>query len=59
MTSNCTPGLSACIIRDGKIISTGAYGCANIQNNKMVTEPTLFSIASLSKPIVGTALMQL
>ena len=53
------PGLSACIVRDSEIIWSGAYGWANIQGGKLVTDTTLFSIASLSKPFVGTAIMQL
>ena len=53
------PGLSACIVRDGEIIWTGAYGYADIQNSRSVTGSTLFSIASLSKTFVCTALMQL
>ena len=53
------PGLSACLVRDGEIIWKGAYGYADIENNKPVTDSTLFMIASLSKPFTGTALMQL
>ncbi|MBI5020230.1 MAG: serine hydrolase [Ignavibacteriales bacterium] len=53
------PGVSASIIRDGKIIWTGAYGYANIENNIKVTDSTLFLVASLSKPVTATALMQL
>lgn len=53
------PGLSACIVRDGQIIWTGAYGYADIDHNIEVTDSTLFKLASLSKPFVGTALMQL
>ena len=53
------PGLSACIVRDGEIIWNGAYGYADIENNIEVTDSTLFSLASISKPFTGTALMQL
>jgi len=53
------PGVSACIIRDGQLIWNGAYGYADIDNNIEVTDSTLFKLASLSKPFVGTALMQL
>ena len=53
------PGLSACIVRDGEIIWKGAYGYADIENNILVTDSTLFKLASVSKPFTGTALMQL
>ena len=53
------PGLSACIIKDDQIIWKGAYGYANILQNKLVTDSTLFHIASVSKPFTGTAIMQL
>jgi CubicO group peptidase (beta-lactamase class C family) len=53
------PGLSACIVRDGEIIWKGAYGYADIANNRQVTNSTLFKLASVSKPFTATALMQL
>lgn len=53
------PGLSACIVRDGEIIWKDAYGYADIDNNRQVTDSTLFKLASVSKPFTGTALMQL
>ena len=53
------PGLSACIVRDGEIIWKGAYGYADIDNNRQVTDSTLFKLASVSKPFTATALMQL
>ena len=53
------PGLSACIVRDGEIIWKDAYGYADIDNNRQVTNSTLFKLASVSKPFTGTALMQL
>lgn len=59
MTTYHLPGLSACIVRDGEIIWTGAYGYADIQNSRSVTDSTLFCVASLSKTFVCTALMQL
>ena len=45
------PGLQACIIKDDQIIWKGAFGYANIAENKLVTDSTLFSIASVSKPM--------
>ena len=53
------PGLSACIIKDDTIFWQGNYGYANIAQNKLVTDSTLFYIASVSKVFTGTAIMQL
>jgi len=53
------PGLAACIVKDDKIIWKGNYGYADIGQNKLVNDSTLFHIASASKPFTGTALLQL
>jgi CubicO group peptidase (beta-lactamase class C family) len=53
------PGLSACILKDGDLIWNHAYGYADIERNIPVTDSTLFILASISKTITGTALMQL
>jgi len=52
------PGLAACVVKDGEIIWTGSYGWAYIDDVE-VTDETIFSLASISKTVVGTALMQL
>ncbi|MBI5476338.1 MAG: serine hydrolase [Ignavibacteriales bacterium] len=59
MNSYHIPGVSACIIKDGNIVWIGAYGYADIERNIKVTDSTLFLVASLSKPVTATALMQL
>jgi len=53
------PGLSACILKEGELVWHNAYGYADIEKNILVTDSTLFCIASISKTITGTALMQL
>ena len=53
------PGLQACIVKNDSIIWKGVYGYADISSNKLVTDSTLFYLASLSKPVTGTAIMQL
>jgi CubicO group peptidase (beta-lactamase class C family) len=53
------PGLSASIVIDDNVVFSGAYGFADIENNVKVTNDTLFKIASVSKTITATALMQL
>ena len=59
MNYNHIPGLSAAIIIENQIAWTGAYGYADIDNNIPVRDSTLFMLASISKTITGTALMQL
>jgi len=53
------PGLASCVIKEGEIIYKGSFGYADIANNITVSNSTLFRLASVSKTIVGTALMQL
>lgn len=59
MGSDHIPGLSACLIKDDRIIWTGAYGYADIRRNIEVTDSTLFMLASISKTVTGTAILQL
>ena len=52
------PGLSACIVKKGRLAWAGNYGYADIQNKIPVTGNTIFMLASVSKTVTGTALMQ-
>lgn len=53
------PGLQLAIIKDGKIIKTGNYGYANVQDSIPVSDKTVFTINSITKAFVGVAIMQL
>jgi CubicO group peptidase (beta-lactamase class C family) len=53
------PGLAAAIVKNGRIVCTAAAGLADIEQNRPVTPNTLFLIASVSKTITATAVMQL
>ncbi len=53
------PGLSIAVIRDGKIIWSGAYGIKNIKTGEPVTEETIFEAASLTKPFFAYLVMKL
>ena len=53
------PGVSACIIKGGQVRWVGVYGDANIEMNIPVDTATLFMLASVSKTVTVTALMQL
>jgi CubicO group peptidase (beta-lactamase class C family) len=53
------PGLAAAVIKNGRVVCTAVAGMADIEQKKRVTPDTLFLIASVSKTITATALMQL
>src|SRR5690349_8479748 len=60
MNTGHIPGLEAAIIKDGKIAWSGGYGKADIDKDIPFTANTIHSgIASISKTIIATALMQL
>jgi CubicO group peptidase (beta-lactamase class C family) len=52
------PGLAAAIVKDGKVAWAGGYGWANLHRRTPVTPDTVFMLASVSKTITATALMQ-
>ncbi|MEW6379048.1 MAG: serine hydrolase domain-containing protein [bacterium] len=51
------PGLSAVIVKGGKIVWTGTYGWSRIVR-QAVTSDTLFQVASVSKTVVAVAAMK-
>jgi CubicO group peptidase (beta-lactamase class C family) len=53
------PGLAACIVKDGFVTWHSAYGVADIETGRPMTETTAVNLASVSKTYTGTALMQL
>lgn len=59
MAARGIPGLQLAIVRNNKIVFTGAYGHANIDAKTQVTEQTVFPINSMSKAFAGVAAMQL
>jgi CubicO group peptidase (beta-lactamase class C family) len=59
MSTYHIPGLSACILKEGDLVWNKAYGYADFASKIPMTDSTLFWIASISKTITGTALMQL
>jgi CubicO group peptidase (beta-lactamase class C family) len=59
MESRRIPGLSASIIKNGEIIWLNSFGYANITTRTKVSDETIFMVASISKPVVATAIMQL
>jgi CubicO group peptidase (beta-lactamase class C family) len=53
------PSLSLCFIKNDEVIWSNGYGFYDIENNKYASENTIYIIASITKTITGTALMQL
>ncbi|MCK6561878.1 serine hydrolase [bacterium] len=59
MSAYHIPGLSACIVKQGRLAWHHAYGYADVERRIPVTDSTFFLLASISKTITGTAIMQL
>jgi CubicO group peptidase (beta-lactamase class C family) len=53
------PGLSAAIVKGGKVVWSGAYGYADVEAKRPVTVDTIFLLASISKTFTATAAMQM
>jgi len=53
------PGLAALIVKHDSIVWSQNYGYANIELNRPVEDSTMFMMASISKTIMVTAIMQL
>jgi CubicO group peptidase (beta-lactamase class C family) len=53
------PSLTACIIKDDEVTWSNGYGFYDLDNRKSATENTIYNMASISKTITGSALMQL
>jgi len=53
------PSLSACVIDGDEVTWSKGYGFYDLKNQKESNPDTIYLIASITKTIVGTALMQL
>ncbi|MFC1731374.1 serine hydrolase domain-containing protein [candidate division KSB1 bacterium] len=53
------PGLAIGIVKDKKVVYANGFGLKSINSDDSVTSTTLFHMASISKPFVATAIMQL
>ena len=53
------PGLQIALIRDGKIVWSGAFGVTNAMSRAPVTSETIFEAASLTKPFFAYLAMKL
>lgn len=53
------PGLAVGLAREGIVRLVRGYGYADIEKRRLVTADTLFHIASITKTVTATAIMQL
>jgi CubicO group peptidase (beta-lactamase class C family) len=59
MSTYNIPGLSATIVKNNNVFWTKSYGYANISNDQLMENTTFFYLASVTKTITATAIMQL
>ena len=59
MNSGYIPGLSACAIINDQVVWTNSYGFANITLNIPVSDDNNFLLASISKLVTTTAIIQI
>ncbi|HET7274368.1 MAG TPA: serine hydrolase domain-containing protein, partial [Longimicrobiaceae bacterium] len=59
MEESGLPSAAVAVARDGEIIWDEAFGYANLEEQIPATPETMYSLASISKPMTATALMQL
>ena len=52
-------GMAIGIVKEGEIVFARGFGKRNLESGEPVTERSLFHVASVSKPFVATAIMQL
>ncbi len=54
-----TPGFAVGVLKDGKVVYARGFGERELDSGEPVTSHSLFHMASVSKPFVATAVMQL
>lgn len=59
LAKSCAPSLAVSVSRNGEILWEEAFGWADREKRIPATAHTLYSLASVSKPITATALMVL
>lgn len=53
------PGLAIAVVQDGEVVYSNAFGMRNIAAQTELADEHIFHMASVSKPFVATAIMQL
>lgn len=59
MEEHMIPGVALKIVRDGKVVKTGAYGLANVELNVRVKPETVFEIGSITKQFTAAGILML
>jgi len=59
MDSTKTPSIAVAVAKGGRIIWEEGFGFADVEHRTPATPTTLYSMASISKPITATGLMKL
>ena len=59
MSQHHAPSVSVAIVKDGNLAWTGAYGFSDLENSVPAKTSTMYRLASISKQITATAVMQL
>ena len=59
MTTAGAPAVSVAISKDSEVIYSRAFGLADVENSVPATRSSVFRIASVSKPLTATAVLQL
>jgi CubicO group peptidase (beta-lactamase class C family) len=52
-------GVTTLVARHGKVVAVDAYGLQDLEAKRPIARDTIFRIASMTKPIVGVAMMML
>lgn len=58
MEKRQVPGFSVAIVKDQSIVWSKGFGYANQQKKKLATPETVYRVASVSKPVITTGLLQ-
>lgn len=59
MSRSRVAGLAIALVKDGELLAAEGYGVTNVETGEKVAPDTRFSIMSVTKTIVATAIMQL
>src|SRR5438105_870229 len=59
LTQQGVPSLAVAVARNGQILWEEGFGWADREKRRPATEHTLYSLASISKPVTATGLMVL
>ena len=58
MSEAGVPSISACVVRDQRLLWARGFGWANVGHRHQATSDTIYMLASVSKTVVATAVMQ-